>query len=245
MIKVVNPTAPDCEELVSNLPAAFQRSDNSIHKARNELKVIEHDGRKYVLKSFKVPNLLNKLIYTYLRPSKAARSYSNSILLEGFTPQPIAYVEYKEGGLLSESYFLSEQFEYDFTIREPLLDPDFDDRDEVFKAFARFTLSLHEKGFFHKDYSPGNILIKRQHDGFEFVVVDVNRLTVKTADAAMRAQGFEKLWASDADLDVMAKEYAACSQVGEDFVQQVKAFSNRNKRRKNFKKRLKGKPVND
>ena len=193
MIKVLNPTVHDCLELVEDLPSAFNKSHESIHKARNELKVIEHRGKKYVLKSFKVPHIINKLIYTFLRPSKAKRSYLNSMLLEGFTPKPIAYVEYKEYGLLSSSYFLSDCFDYDFTIREPLLDTNFKDRDEIFKAFARFTLSLHDNGFFFiEDYSPGNILIKRQADEYFFQVVDVNRLTIKTIDETLRSRGFEK-----------------------------------------------------
>lgn len=245
MIKVVNPEATDCAALLDELPAVFQRSQHSIHKARNELKVIQYQGKSYVLKSFKVPNLLNKLIYTFCRPSKAARSYHNSLLLEGFTPKPVAYVEYREQGLIAESYFLSEHFAYDFTIREVLLDPDFAHRIEIFKAFARFTCSLHDRGFFHKDYSPGNILIKQQGDEWLFLVVDVNRLAVKSADDHLRARGFEKLWATDTDLDIMSAEYSACSDVNTDFAGRVRAFSNGNKRRKNFKKRLKGKPVND
>lgn len=246
MIKVVNPEAPYLDDFVDDLPSQFKQSSESIHKARNELKIVEHNGQKYVLKSFKVPPFINKLIYTFLRSSKAERSYENSLRLQTFTPKPIAYTEYRDKGLLSHSYFLSEHFAYDFTIREPLLDSEFEDRENIFKAFARFTLSLHDKGFFHKDYSPGNILIKKvATNQYHFVIVDVNRLLIKPATETLRARGFEKLWASDADLTVMAQEYVAQGSVGSNFPKLVVDFSNRNKNFKNFKKRLKGKPVND
>ncbi len=57
--------------------------------------------------------------------------------------------------MISQSYFVAQRFEYDFTIREPLLDKDFRDRDKIFRAFAGFTCRLHQKGILHKDYSPG------------------------------------------------------------------------------------------
>lgn len=246
MKSVVNPNCQRFSAILKDVPALFESSDTSIHKARNELKIVDYLDESLVLKSFKVPNLLRRCIYTYLRPSKAEKSYQNSLLLGDFTPTPVAYVEYFEGGLISNSYFVSEHYAYDFTIREPLLDLDFPDRPEVFKAFARFSLALHDAGFFHKDYSPGNILIRKLADGgYEFKIVDVNRMLQLELDNEMRARGFEKLWARDEDLDVIAKEYAQHSTVPDDFAEQVKLFSNKNKRFKNFKKRLKGKPVND
>jgi hypothetical protein len=246
MKTVFNPKSHRFCSFLTDLTTIFENSDASIHKARNELKVIECEGELLVLKSFKVPNLLRRCIYTFFRPSKAEKSYQNALLLEGFAPTPVAFVEYYRNGLLSNSYFVSEHFSYDFTIREPLLDEDFEDRNEVLQAFARFTLALHNAGFFHKDYSPGNVLIKKcPTQKYQFKIVDVNRMQVQTLNAEMRARGFEKLWAKDVDLDVIAAEYQEHYDVPEDFIQQVKGFSNKNKRFKNFKKRLKGKPVND
>ena len=71
-------------------------------------------------------------------------------------------IEFYKFGLLDESYFVSEKFDYDFTIREPLLDINFPNKNEILKIFAKFTFQLHEVGIFHFDYSPGNILIKKE-----------------------------------------------------------------------------------
>lgn len=245
-ISVVNPSCERFQTLLQDLPGAFDKSRSSIHKARNELKIVDYQNESLVLKSFKVPNLIRRCIYTFIRPSKAEKSYRNSLLLKDFTPLPIAFVEYHDNGLLTNSYFVSERYNYDFTIREPLLDMGFPDRDEVLRAFARFSLGLHDAGFFHKDYSPGNILIKgNSTEGYQFKIVDVNRMQQLSLDSEMRARGFEKLWAQDSDLDIIASEYEQHIDLPQGFVERVQYFSNKNKRFKNFKKRLKGKPVND
>jgi len=223
----------------------FSKNSNSIHKARNELKIISHEGLSVVVKSFKVPHILNRIVYSFFRDSKAKKSYDFSVKLKEYTPQPIAYIEYYENYLLKDSYFISEEFAYDFTIREPLLDTNFPDREAIFQAFARFTLKLHNDGIFHNDYSPGNILIKKDKSGYIFKIVDINRMKFLKLNQTMRAKNFSKLWASDEILNVMAQEYRKHYNCSENFSQDVLYYSNKNKRVKNFKKRLKGKPVND
>ncbi len=220
-------------------------NNETIHKARNELKIINYENLTTVVKSFKIPNILNKFVYSFFRDSKAKKSYNNSIKIADFTPSPIGYIEFYKLGLLNESYFISEEFKYDFTIREPLLQNDFEDRNEVFKAFARFSLELHNNKIFHDDYSPGNILIKKENDSYSFKIVDINRMKFFELGGETRAKSFSKLWASDEILTIIATEYISHHQCNENFIEQVLYYSNKNKRIKNFKKRLKGKPVND
>jgi len=149
---------------LQNIQTHFDASQNSIHKARNEIKIITQNNQKLNIKSFKKPHFLNKIIYTFFKNSKAKKSYLNAIKIQPFTPKPIAYVEFFKLGLLDRSYYISEHFEYDFTIRQPLLDLSFPNKEIIFKEFAKFTLKLHEQNILHKDYSPGNILIKQKND---------------------------------------------------------------------------------
>ncbi len=223
----------------------FYNNANTIHKARNELKIISHNALETVVKSFRVPNIFNQIVYSFFRESKAKKSYDFSFKIGDFAPKPISYIEFYRFFLLKESYFISEKFDYDFTIREPLLDETFEDREAIFKAFARFSLELHNSNIFHNDYSPGNILIKKENSTYIFKIVDVNRMKFFELSQRDRAKNFSKLWASDAILRVMAEEYAKNYQCDADFTDQVLMFSNKNKKIKNFKKRLKGKPVND
>jgi serine/threonine protein kinase len=238
----------DFKDFLLNIKEYFHTNNQTIHKARNELKIIQHNDVDVVVKAFKVPNIINRIAYSYLRDGKACKSYEYSLKIGSFTPEPIGYIEFHDGGLLKESYFVSEKFAYDFTIREPLLDKNFPASEEIFRAFARFSYDLHEAGIFHNDYSPGNILIKKEEDGYIFKIVDINRMKFFDScamDQTTRAKNFSKLWSSDVILRIMADEYKKYYSCDEKFESQVLYFSNKNKQIKNFKKRLKGIEVND
>lgn len=231
--------------LLQTIQTNFNLVDETIHKARNELKILNYENTDLVVKSFKIPNIINRIVYTFFRDSKARKSYDYSLKIGDFTPNPIGYIEFFKFGLLEKSYFIAEKFAYDFTIREPLLDNEFANREEIFKAFARFTFSLHEANIFHNDYSPGNILIKKINNGFIFKIVDINRMKFIPFSQEMRAKNFSKLWADDEILKIISHEYKKHCKLNDDFTKQVLFFSNQNKKIKNFKKRLKGQEVND
>ena len=233
-------------DLLKNIQNYFNTSQDSIHKARNEIKIIDFEGESLVVKSFKIPNIINKAVYTFFRDSKAKKSYENSLKIVDFVPKPIGYVEFKKFGLISESYFVSENFKYDFTIREPLLQADFKDKEKVFKAFAKFTYDLHKNGIFHLDYSPGNILIQEKESGYIFKIVDINRMEFKSLNLEERLKNFSKLWARDEDLKTIVEEYSKLIDSDEEgCIRIALKESQAHKDRKNAKKRLRGEAVVD
>ena len=243
---ILNEEFKKFEYFLCNIKQLFKENSNTIHKARNELKVIEYENKKLVVKYFKIPHFINKIVYTFFKKSKAQKSYEYALKIKDFTPKPIGYIEFYKFGLLDESYFVSEKFDYDFTIREPLLDINFPNKNEIFKAFAQFTFDLHENGIYHLDYSPGNILIKKENDNFIFKIVDINRMKFLNMDLEKRAKNFSKLWAKDEDLEFIAKEYAKIYEKNnEEFISKTISFSKKHKAVKNFKKRLKGIKVVD
>ena len=243
---ILNEEFKKFEYFLCNIKQFFKENSNTIHKARNELKVLEHENQKLVVKYFKIPHFINKVVYTFFKKSKAQKSYEYALKIKDFTPKPIGYIEFYKFGLLDESYFVSEKFDYDFTIREPLLDINFPNKNEIFKAFAQFTFDLHENGIYHLDYSPGNILIKKENDNFIFKIVDINRMKFLNMDLEKRAKNFSKLWAKDEDLEFIAKEYAKIYEKNnEEFISKTISFSKKHKAVKNFKKRLKGIKVVD
>lgn len=234
------------KDFLENIKEHFATSKNSIHKARNEIKVINYQNSDLVVKSFKVPNFLNRIIYTFFRSSKAKKSYEYAIKIASFTPKPIGYIEFYENTLLANSYFVSEKFDYSFTIREPLLDTNFPSKEKIFKAFAKFSHSLHEAEIYHLDFSPGNILIKEQNGEYIFKIVDINRMKFRPLCNELRMKNFSKLWAKDEDLKVIIKEYAKISGANEDvLLQKALKFSHKHKAKINFKKRLRGQKVVD
>ncbi|MFA6760109.1 MAG: lipopolysaccharide kinase InaA family protein [Sulfuricurvum sp.] len=232
------------ESLVKRTKELFLQSGSSLHKARNELRTFDAKEMEIVIKSFKKPNLLNAFIYSFFKDSKAKKSYQNAIRIANFTPRAIGYVEYKSFALLQDSYYVSERFLYSFTIREPLLDKSFANREEIFRAYALFMSRLHAEGILHEDLSPGNILISENCCKFVFKIVDINRMSFYTPTLEDRLKNFAKLWADDDDLMFIVGEYARLLG-GDEKIYCSKAleFSQEHKDRKNFKKALKGKKI--
>ncbi|TLS72921.1 hypothetical protein FE246_00095 [Aliarcobacter thereius] len=243
---IINEKYKGFQEFLLNIKKYFKENSNTIHKARNEIKVINHQNIDLVVKAFKIPHILNRFIYTFFRDSKAKKSYEYAFKIENSTPSPIGYIEFYENFLIKDSYFISEKFDYDFTIREPLLDINFPNKNGIFKAFAKFTFFLHEKGIYHLDYSPGNILIKKENDNFIFKIVDINRMKFLDMDIELRMKNFSKLWAKDEDLEFIIKEYAKLYKKNEEeLCKKAIDFSKKHKNFKNFKKILRGKRIDD
>ncbi|WP_159019730.1 lipopolysaccharide kinase InaA family protein [Algibacter sp. L3A6] len=185
---------------------------------RNIIKIINIDGVDLNIKAFKIPNLINRIAYNFFRKSKAQRSfeYANKLTKMGIgTPKPIAFFEYKNTFGFGESYYISEQEDYDITYRELTKDFDYPDYDNVLRAFTRFTYKLHEKGIHFLDHSPGNTLIKRNGDTYNFYLVDLNRMNFKTLDFETRIKNFSRLTIHKSMVEVMSDEYAKCS--GENY----------------------------
>ena len=234
-------------DLIKNIRGYFSEAKNSIWDKRNKIKIISFEKEDVTMKSFKIPHFINKIAYTFLRDSKPKRSYDNSMKILEFVPKPIGYAEYKKFGLLYDSYFLCEKYAYDFTIREPLIQHDFVDRENIFKQFAVFTHALHMQGVKHLDYSPGNILIKKMSDDtYEFKIIDVNRMAFKVLTHEEQMQNFSKLWARDEDLICMIRAYVKCIDMDErKAISIALSASQKHKDKKNIKKRLKGIKVVD
>jgi len=229
----------DFTDFILNIKNFFVDNTQTIHKARNELKIIEHNGINTIVKSFKIPNFINQIAYSYFRDSKAKRSYEHSLLIEQFTPKAIGYIEFYSASLLKESYFVSEKFDYDFTIREPLFQDGFEDKEEILKAFARFTLELHNSDVFHFDYSPGNILIKKENGIYTFKIVDINRMKFFKLSEIDRAKNFSKLWADEESLRIIGEEYSKHHNCKGDFVKQLIELTASDKKTKSMKKNIK------
>lgn len=234
------------KDFALNLKLLFCASQDLIHKARNEIKIIPFDENELVIKSFKEPNFINKILYLIGKKSKAQKSYEYALKIANFTPEPIGFINFYESIFLKNSFLITKRFDYDFTIREPLLDKNFSDKERIFKEFADFSSKLHDAGILHLDYSPGNILIKKRSDGYIFKIVDINRMKFKTLELKERLKNFDKLWAKDEDLKIILREYARLQNADEDeCVKLGLSYSHALKVRKNFKKRLKGIDVVD
>lgn len=204
------------DNFLLNIKDYFSQNSQTIHKARNELKIIEHNNISTVVKAFKVPNRLNQIVYAYFRDSKAKKSYKNAVKLEKLginTPKAIGYIEFYRNFLFKESFFISQKCDYEFTIREPLRNKDLLNRIEIIKKFVAFTYNLHKNDVYHKDYSAGNTLVIKKNNSYDFSIVDINRMEFKNIDLELGLDNFAKLWLDKDDIILIASEYAKLANV--------------------------------
>lgn len=181
------------------------------NEKRNSIKLFELETETVNIKSFKIPNVFNKIAYKFLRKSKAQRSfeYAEKLLsLDIGTPHPIAYYEFSNGLFFGKSYYLSEHIHYDLTYRELIRDLNYPDHGNILRAFTKFTFKLHENNIYFLDHSPGNTLIKREGDTYKFYLVDLNRMQFKPLSFEERIQNFERLSKHESMVKVMSDEYA-------------------------------------
>lgn len=231
-------------QILIDIKKYFDNSDRSIHKARNELRIADILGEKCVIKAFKVPHLVNRFAYTFLREGKAKKSYRNAMRLRALgvaTPEPIGYIEFFRNGLLHESYYLSLHEAHDFTIRDAFHHKTPDHR-AILQAFAAFTYDLHQKGVWHVDYSPGNILVTKEEHAYRFALVDINRMQFRPVSGYEGLANFSKFWAKEEDLRLMARTYAELAGFdAERSVRAALAYDQKLRRKTDLKRRLKGK----
>lgn len=195
---------------MENKFSVFETSGELIFKKRNEIKIINGDAYKL----FKVPHLLNRVVYTFFRKSKAERSFLNGIELKRRgvpTPEPKSFHIEKRGLLINRSIYISSYIENYFEIRD-VFNLKIADRERILREFGKFIYQLHSKGVLHTDFSPGNTVIQREDRSFKFYIIDINRLKFKKLSFQERAKNFSKLSTSDLDLRVIVEEYCKLSK---------------------------------
>jgi len=207
------------KDFVLNIKNYFKQEKNHvIYDKRNIIKLVEFEGKKYVVKSFKIPHLLNQIVYRFFRDSKARRSFDNSYKLRKLginTPEPMGYIEFPTWFRFKESFYISEFFDFDFEIRAVLNDKNFEDRENILKKFIEYTYQLHQKKVHHIDYSPGNILVKKIGSFYQFSIIDVNRMEFVPFDDDLRMQNLAKLSNDKEDNEFMARCYAQIAKLDE------------------------------
>ena len=206
----VNPEFISYEPMVAAIASeGIPESAHVIYSGRNTLySVPMYDGVNIIVKEFKVPQGINSIIYTTLRKSKARRSFENAFKLIELgigTPKPIAYVEITKKGRLTKSYYFSMQSDDD-TVRDWWEKPD---SDALVHGLAEFMGELHNKGIYHRDLSPGNVLYHRDSDGaYRFSLVDLNRMKFGVHSFSTQMNNFSSITLNHRENARLAREYA-------------------------------------
>lgn len=198
-------------DFVSVLPIVFSGRGTEIYKGRNELREFELNGQKMVVKSYRIPHLLNRVVYRFFRESKAKRSFRYAQMLRKIgvgTPAPVAYCSTGSWLLFGHSYFVSLKSECPNTYRD-FGGCTFERQEDILRAIAATTAVLHENGFLHKDYSAGNILFGENADGgIDVEIIDLNRMSFGKVSMEAGCKNFERLPGTHEMFEVLADEYA-------------------------------------
>lgn len=249
MNKVIHPEFLSQTQEITNIIEHFDATGQLfVDGKRNKIKLFELGNRTVNVKSFKIPNFINKIVYRFFRKSKARRSYefANILLEKGIgTPQPIAYFENLTAFSLQDSYYMSEQLEADLTFRQLIEIPEYPDHNNILRQFTRFSFELHEKGVEFLDHTPGNTLIKKTAEGtYEFFLVDLNRMEFHNSMSfEQRIINMAKLTPEIALVEVMSDEYAKLygkpyEEVLQLMVKHTQYFANRFHRKRALKQKL-------
>ncbi|WP_195374802.1 MULTISPECIES: hypothetical protein [Parabacteroides] len=228
---VINPEYSFLTDFINDLPENFSSEGEIIYNERNVLKRYQVQGVDMIVKSFKVPILVNRIAYAFFRKSKACRSYEYALEIlkrGGNTPAPIAYIEEYKNGLLNRSYYISIFDARATTIRE-YMDGSILDAEVMWRSFVRFTINIHRSGILHIDYSPGNILMEMNPDGsYLFSLIDINRLCFKKVSEEEALCNFDRLALSVDVSTRLAEIYAEeCSLDRNETVRKVNECSDR------------------
>lgn len=208
----ISPGYEFLRDYVEKIPQRFNSLGEVVHKARNVIRVDMGNNVKLVIKSYRKIYLLNRFFYAHVLPSKAKRAYLYAKMLidKGFTtPEPVAYIECIRNGLMQESFFISTYTDY--TELKYIAEMPPEEGSAVLKALALYTFKLHQQDIYHKDYSVGNILFKKNGDSYDFTLVDNNRMKFSRSSFAYRMKNLRRLDLPLPALAYLCQEYARLS----------------------------------
>lgn len=243
----VHPNYKDQQKAIVKLVETFFKKGRILVKgSRNIIKTNLLNDDDVNIKFFKKPGFFKSVIYTFFKETKAKRSFEYACYLienQILTPHPIAYAEERNKlGLLGNSFYISEQINYDFTFRELIHNPLFPNRVIILEQFAEFTYRLHEAKINFLDHSPGNTLIVKRSDGnYDFYLIDLNRMRFEELSLEQRMDNFKKLWLSKRMVEVIAMRYAFLTGESEVKLRSILMkksmdFKRKTARKKYFKK---------
>ena len=166
-----------------------------------------------VVKSFGSRGLTK--LKSLVQPSKAAKAWrgARALVAAGFrTAPPIAYLERRTGGFVSESFFVAGRLAGPLEIRGLLRELPREKLEPLLAALAGELARVHAAGLLHRDLSDGNILVESDGPAFRFFFLDTNRIRVRRRiGASARARNLVRLGVPPDLRLFFLKRYAAAA----------------------------------
>jgi tRNA A-37 threonylcarbamoyl transferase component Bud32 len=234
----IHPEFANYEQFIKDIPEAKYTPAEVYCNLRNTVTKVEVDGRIFVIKKYKIPTLFNRFVYTWIRKSKARRSfeYADRLLSYGVeTALPVAYIEERKGGLFNIGYFVSEYLPYPVLPKSKELEEG--ERETLEQQFIEFTARLHEIKIIHKDYNPSNVFYYKVEERYHFALVDINRMDFGKNNLTLWMQAVNQLRMGVGESVEFVEKYAEIRNL--DIIKcLIVLFKNRRDRRRREKTKV-------
>ncbi len=213
-VKLLSPRYAIFRDFILALPAKMDTEGEYVYGGKRNLikRFVAPNGESLIVKRFHSPQFVNKFIYSWgIRQPKGLRAFTYATMLREHgveTPEPLAYIEDRDWGMLRESWLITPEIPYKHQLYE-MGDAEPEAYEPMATALAAFTAHMHEEGVLHKDYSPGNILWDKDDKGkICFSIVDINRMYFGHVDIRRGCANFARLWGPKRFIELLVAEYA-------------------------------------
>lgn len=174
----INPKYSDISQYLFSIPKLFvsDTSASVMHENRNVVKYLPE--KDIVVKRFIKVSLFNRLMYSFVRKSKAERSMLNAqkLLKLGIgTPEPVAFIEIRQNLIIRDLYYACRYCSWN-KMDDVFYNKIDSDNVERANACVDFIVSIHKRGVLHFDLNPKNIFYKLDASGYNFKLIDLNRM---------------------------------------------------------------------
>ena len=234
----IHPEFAGYKQFIKSIPEGKYTPVEVYCNLRNTVTKVEVNGKTFVIKKYKIPTLFNRFVYTWIRKSKARRSfeYADRLLSYGVeTALPVAYIEERKGGLFNTGYFVSEYLPYPVLPKSIELEEE--ERKTLEQQFIEFTACLHEIKIIHKDYNPNNVFYYKVEGKYHFALVDINRMDFGKNNLTLWMQAVNQLRMGVGESVEFVEKYARIRNL--DVVKcLIVLFKNRRDRRRREKTKL-------
>lgn len=214
----INSVFESLEPLVDSVAANGLPADSRMvyDGPRNTVVAVATDEGDVSVKAYKVPIWINKIAYGLLRASKASRAFNNAmrLLSMGFeTPEPIAYAEQRTFGMFGRSYYFCRHINGVREVRDIEQLPEYK---TMLREIAELMVRLHRAGVLVKDFSPGNVLYRTDHEGKRhYMLVDINRMRFGVHEREEQMAMFARLLNTEELTAELAREYCRAADIAE------------------------------
>lgn len=193
----MNPSRTEVSPDYAGLAPAIERLEDLaagmdvVYDKRNRVGTVTIGGTKIYVKCFRHLRPLQRIIYTWFRPSKPRRAYLYSRRLSalGFpTATAVGYAEYSSGPLLRTGYYASLPAP-GVQLKEMVLRAD-PQAPDALRGYGRYLRRMHDAGVAHGDPNISNVYFLAPGS---YTFIDTNRARFRTRPLSRRRR-LADLW---------------------------------------------------